>query len=214
MTEYGMYMVWLGVVVQLLGSAAYIRDTLRGVTKPNRVTWFFWMLAPFIGTSAALSDGAGWAVLPVFMVGLMPMFVLVASFVNKNAYWQLGRFDYVCGALAALALGLWATTREPVVAVVFAVAADASAALPTFSKAWTHPDTETAAEYAATVFSALTGFLVMKTWSISEFAFPLWLVLLNSAVLFILYRRKLRFRLAPWSVLVLAYWFWWLWITF
>ncbi|MBI2452851.1 MAG: hypothetical protein HYV55_01300, partial [Parcubacteria group bacterium] len=92
------YLVFVGAFVQLLGGAVYIKDTIWGQTKPNRVTWFLWMLAPYIGTAAAIADGVSWAILPVFMAGFIPMCTLLASFVNKKAYWKLGTFDYACGA--------------------------------------------------------------------------------------------------------------------
>ena len=191
MWQYGIYAVWLGVLIQILGSAAYIRNTLRGTTKPNRVTWFFWAVAPLIGAAAAIVDGVKWAVLPVLVVGFIPLLVLIASFKNKNAYWKLGTFDYLCGICSALALVLWFITSQPVIAIMFAIIADALAALPTLAKSWTNPETETSIEYVASVFSALTCFLAIKMWSISEYAFPLYLIVINGAVLLVIYRKRI-----------------------
>ena len=61
------YLVFVGAGVQLLGIAAYVKETLRGKTKPNKVTWLMWSIAPLIATFAALSDGVTLAALPVFM---------------------------------------------------------------------------------------------------------------------------------------------------
>ena len=33
--------VIVGVVIGFLGGISYLVDTLKGKTKPNRVTWFF-----------------------------------------------------------------------------------------------------------------------------------------------------------------------------
>jgi hypothetical protein len=194
MWQYGRYAVWLGVIIQLLGSGAYIRDTLRGQTKPNRVTWFFWSVAPLIGAAAAISDGVKWAVLPVVAVGVLPLIVLLVSFINQHAYWQLGFFDYICGACSALALMLWYVTAQPIVAIGLAIAADVFAAIPTIRKAWTHPETETALEYAATVISAAMGLLAIQTWRLTEFLFPVYLILLNGLILLIIYRKLFGFR--------------------
>jgi len=182
--------VFVGAFAQLIGGAAYIKDTLWGETKPNRVTWFLWMLAPYIGTAAAIFDGVSWAVLPVFMAGFVPMCVLFVSFINKNAYWKLGAFDYTCGLVSVLALVLWYITKEPVVAVIFAATADGLAALPTLSKAWSYPETETGAVYAATLFGALTSFLAIQMWAPSEYIFSAYLVFINSAILIAIYRKK------------------------
>src|SRR5690348_16544499 len=38
--------VYVGSAIGALGTAVYLRDTLRGTTKPNRVTWLLWAVAP------------------------------------------------------------------------------------------------------------------------------------------------------------------------
>lgn len=188
------YLVFFGAFLQFLGGLAYIRGTLRGETKPNRVTWFLWTVAPFIGTAAALTDGVRWAILPVFMAGFVPMLVFISSFVNKKAYWKLGVFDYACGASSVLALALWVITQQPVVAVLFAIIADGLAALPTLAKSWGHPETESPWVYAATLLSSFTSFFAIQIWIFSEYAFPLYLIFINSAVLFTIYRSRLMPR--------------------
>ena len=191
------YLVFVGAFVQLFGGAFYIKDTVWGQTKPNRVTWFLWMLAPYIGTAAAIADGVSWAILPVFMAGFIPMCTLLASFVNKKAYWKLGAFDYVCGAFAFLALVLWFITEQPVVGVIFAIIADGLAALPTIVKAWKYPKTETGAAYATALFGAATTFFAVQTWAFSEYAFSLYLVCITSVILFAIYRKRLMPKANP-----------------
>ena len=107
------YIVLIGAATQLTGTFFYIRETVRGNTKPNKVTWIMWTIAPFIATVAALSAGVRWAVLPVFMAGFGPFLVFAFSFVNPKAFWKLERFDYICGACSVMALILWGVTKEP-----------------------------------------------------------------------------------------------------
>jgi hypothetical protein len=137
------YVVLLGAVVELLGVLPYVNDTVNGTTKPNRVSWLLWSVAPLIGTAAAISDGVGWPVIPVFMAGLTPLTVFAASFANREAVWKLGIHDYLYGILLIMALILWKITYRADVAIVFAIASDALAALPTLKKSWHHPRTET-----------------------------------------------------------------------
>jgi Na+/H+ antiporter NhaC len=61
------YIVFLGAVVNLLGAFLYIRSTLKGETKPNRVSRLMRAITPLIGSAAAFSDGVGWGAIPVFM---------------------------------------------------------------------------------------------------------------------------------------------------
>lgn len=186
------YAVLIGALVQLVGIYSYIKETLRGNTKPNRVTWLMWSIAPLIGTAAALSKGVRWAVLPVFMSGFAPLLVFIASFINKKSYWRLEPFDYACGLCSFLALALWGITREPLIAIIFAIASDGFAAIPTIIKSWKHPETETVAAYTTGAFNALTSFFAIKIWAIAEFAFPIYLIFINSALIFAVYRNKIN----------------------
>lgn len=185
------HLVFIAVVIQLVGIVGYAKDTLMGQTKPNRVTWLLWSVAPLIGTAAALTDGVGWAILPVFMAGFGPLLVLVASFMNKEAYWALTRFDYVCGASALLALILWAITKEPLVAISLAILADGLAALPTIIKSWKFPETESAIGYSATIVAVAVGLFAIEVWRPAEYAFPFYLIVVNIVILLAIYKNKI-----------------------
>jgi hypothetical protein len=173
------FLVLVAVFATLVAALVYIRSMFRGQTKPNRVTWLMWTIAPFTATFAAVSNGVTWAAVPVFMSGLSPFLILLASFLNKKAYWKLSAFDYLCGALSALALFLWFITSNPNVAIVFAIAGDALAAIPTLRKAWRNPETESPWPFVVGTFSPMTSFLVAAAWSFSQIAFPAYLVAVN-----------------------------------
>jgi len=185
------YLVIIGAIVNLFGAFSYIKETIRGGTKPNRVTWLLWSIAPLIATIAALTDGVRWSVLPVFMSGFVPLLVFIFSFVNKNSYWKLEKFDYLCGFFSVLALILWGITKEPSIAIIFAIASDGSAALPTLVKAWKYPATETGTPYVTGVFNALTSFAAIKTWNFSSLAFPVYLVIVCTLLMLAVYRKRI-----------------------
>jgi hypothetical protein len=189
--QYLPYLVFVGAFVQLLGIYSYIKGTLLGITKPNKVTWLLWSVAPIIATFAAISDGVHWSVLPVFMSGFGPLLVFIASFVNKKSYWKLEKFDYLCGLCSVLALVLWGITKQPTIAIIFAIASDAFAAVPTLIKSWKYPETESTGPYTTGVFNSLTSFAAIKIWNFSALAFPIYLVLVNSSLFLTVYRKKL-----------------------
>lgn len=162
----------------------YIRSMFKGGAKPNRVTWLMWAIAPFIATAAAVSSGVGWAVLPVFMAGFSPFLIFVSSLLIKKAYWKLTPFDYTCGILSALAIILWMITDNPNIAIIFAIAGDALAAVPTLTKAWHYPKTESPWPYIVGLFSASTSFLAATMGTFSEYAFPIYLVSIDTLLIF------------------------------
>ena len=185
------YLVFVAAAATLLASFVYVRSMFRGCAKPNRVSWLMWSIAPFIGAVAAVSNGVGWAVLPVFMSGLSPFIILVSSFVTKKAFWKLSSFDYACGAVSGLALVLWYVSKDPNVAIAFAIAADGLASVPTVTKAWVHPESESVWPYAVGVFSPLTSFGAATVWTFSALAFPTYLTAINILMLFSMYNKKL-----------------------
>jgi hypothetical protein len=150
-----------------------------------------WSIATFIAAAAAVSNGVGWAVLPVFMAGFSPFLIFIASFVTKKAYWKLSSFDYFCGVLSGLALVLWYVTKDPNIAITFAIASDGLASIPTLTKAWNHPETELAWPYIVGVFNALTSFGAATKWTFSEYAFPAYLIVMNVMIFFSVYNKKL-----------------------
>lgn len=179
MVIYLQYLVFVGALVQLITAFTYIKAMLGGKVKPNRVSWGMWSIAPTIATVAALSKGVGWAVLPVFMSGFQPFLIFVASFLVKDAYWKLSKFDYACGMLSVLALVLWAVTSIPEVAIVFAIASDGLAAIPTIVKAWHHAESENVTPFLAGLFNTITAFFAVTVWNFASLAFPSYLVIVN-----------------------------------
>ena len=189
------YLVIIAAVASLLAAFVYIRSMFIGSTKPNRVSWLMWAIAPLIGTAAALSTGVGWAVLPVFMAGFSPLLIFTASFFAKKAYWKLSTFDYVCGVLSVFALIMWWLTKDPNIAIVFAIASDALASIPTIMKARTNPETESVWPFLIGTFGAVSSLVIATLWTFSEYAFPIYLIVVNIMVVLALYKRRLASHL-------------------
>jgi len=185
------YLVIVGAIVQSIGFYSYIKNTLSGQTKPNKVMWLMSSVPLLIGTFAALSVGVTWAILPAFIGGFGSFLIFLLSFVNKKSYWKLEFFDYLCGFLSLLALILWAITKQPVIAIIFAILSDFSAGLPTLIKMIKYPETESAGPFGAGLFNALTGFFAIKSWVFSQYIFSVYLVLVNISFLIGIYWKKI-----------------------
>jgi hypothetical protein len=172
-------LVIIGSIASLIAIAGYIRDTLKGTTKPNRVTWLMWTIAPMIAFFAAASQGLTWSLLPGFMSGFGPLLVLIASFLNPKSYWKLKPFDYLCGALSILAMILWAITKDINIAIIFSILSDGLAAVPTLTKSWVAPESETVAPFIVGMLNALAGIIVATQFVFNEVGFNIYLVIIN-----------------------------------
>jgi hypothetical protein len=120
----------VSLLLKVAAGGSYLTATVRGRNKPNRVSFGIWALAPLIAFTAQLDQKVGVFALLTFIVGFMPLCIFIASFFNKNAYWRLRKFDYVCGGLAILGLILWQVTGEGNIAIAFSMMADGIAYLP------------------------------------------------------------------------------------
>ncbi len=170
------HFVFLGAAIGAVGSLAYMRDTLRGTTHPNRVTWLLWAFAPLLASAVELRSGVGLRTLTTFMVGFMPLLVFVASFHNPGAVWKIRRLDYACGALSLAGTAAWLATQNGVVAIVAAIAADFLAGVPTMMKSWSHPESESVSSYVGAVINSGILLLTVVHWTTEVVAFPLFIL--------------------------------------
>ncbi|MCL5783828.1 MAG: hypothetical protein M1142_00530 [Patescibacteria group bacterium] len=182
--------VILGGIIAAIGSIKYIIETIRGKVKPNRVTFFLFALAPLIAFTAEIKQGVGIQALMTFWVGFSPLLIFIASFINKKAQWNLGKFDFFCGTLSIIGLLLWYITRVGNVAIVFSILADSLAALPTVVKAYNYPETESAWMWLAGAIGALLTVLTIQSWSFPNYGFPIY-ILLADLIIFLLVQFKL-----------------------
>ena len=75
------FLVVVSGLLMFWGGYGYLRDTLAGRTKPNRVSWSLWALAPLISLGAAFdADADVWASIRVLIGGVVPGVIFLASF--------------------------------------------------------------------------------------------------------------------------------------
>lgn len=169
--------VLIGSALIFVGSISYIRDTVRGKNKPNRVTWLMWAISPLIAATISWNSGSSfWAGLPIFMGGFMPLLIFIATFFNQQSYWKLSVFDYICGLCSLLALFFWLFASAPITALLLAILGDIAAGLPTIRKSWIEPESESMLVYILSGISMLLGLFILPSWTFVNSAF-LWAML-------------------------------------
>jgi hypothetical protein len=164
--------IYLALALSAFGAYGYIRDTLRGETSPNRVTWSLWGVEGVLGFGVEVQQHVGLASLMTLMLGLVPCAIVVASFRNPNAAWKIGVFDVVCGAIALAGFVFWAFAKEPTVALVSFVCADQVAGLPTLRKSWLAPSTESARVFVMGSINCVITVMTLKAITTAGVLFP------------------------------------------
>ncbi|GAA1085897.1 hypothetical protein [Pseudonocardia alni] len=171
--------VFLSAALGLAGSTRYAIAMLTGTARPNLVTWVLWAVAPLIGFFAQLSAGVGLAAVLTLAAGLGPLLVVVSALVTGHPRSTIGPFDIVCAVIAVAALVVWIGFDAAATAVVFAVGADATAALPTIRKAWSDPDSENLLFYVLVGLGATITLLTLDSWAPSDWAFAVYILALS-----------------------------------
>jgi hypothetical protein len=185
--------IYITVLISLVCYFFYFKDIFYGETRPNLVSWFLWMLAPFIGVFFQIKAGAGLSVIPVFMAGFGPLIVIIVSLFRRNSIWKIGRLDVFCGILALLALIFYIITHNLGISIIFAITSDFLAAVPTLIKSWNFPETETMTVYLSGIFNNVLGLLIIKNWIFSIYSFNVYFILINIAIIFCIYRKNLQY---------------------
>ncbi len=156
------YISYITIVLGLLGAISYIKEIFYGKTKPNIITWIFWSIAPLVGVFINYKSGIPVPLLlSTFIAGVSPLLVVIASLIKNNAYWNITKFDIICGIFSALAMILWVTTQNSVLSLSFAILADLVAGIPTLIKSWTHSDSESHGPYSMGIMNQIITFLII-----------------------------------------------------
>ncbi|RJR31873.1 hypothetical protein C4569_01045 [Candidatus Parcubacteria bacterium] len=186
-------LVIIAVALSITGSSVYIRDTIKGKTKPNLVSWSMWALAPLISTCVAISAKADlWATARVFFAGFLPLLVVIIALINPKSYWKLTLFDLLCGACSFLAIIVWAYLGLAKSAIILALLGDCFALFPTLKKAWQNPETESGLTYFAGFISSILIIPSIPRFDIENSAFQIYLIIANALLFLAVYKRTLK----------------------
>lgn len=180
----------VSTLIASLGSLHYLYLTAVGKVQPNKVTFFFWGVFPLIAFFAQRDEDVSGVIWITLSMGLLPFCILIVSYLNPKAYWKIKKRDFILATIAVFSMFLWYITKEPILAIVFALGADFFASLPTLIKSYKHPESENWKPYAINSFGFLIGVLSVQTWTFAEYSFVLYFFLLTTTITGILLYHK------------------------
>src|SRR5262249_3704269 len=117
------FILGIASAVLVLGCGLpYIYDILFGTTRPNRVTWFGWLL---LGSTAFLIQLTNHPDYSIFFVGTdVAVEATILCLAFYRGVTQFSALDGACLALGLLGFFLWIGLDQPVLALVASLAAD------------------------------------------------------------------------------------------
>jgi hypothetical protein len=179
----------LGATSALLGVAGtlpYLRDTLRGETRPHRGTWLIWSVLAVVAYLAQRADGASWSAVMCGVQALMNAAVFALAL--RRGTGVVGPGDRLLLLLAAAGVGGWLLSGDPLIATGCVVAADLLAVAMMLPKSWSDPGSETLSTYA---LASLSGTLAAgAAGTLPLLVYPVYYCLVNGAVALLLVARR------------------------
>jgi hypothetical protein len=180
----------IGTVISLFDAAPYIRDTLRGSTRPHRGTWLIWMSLSWIVLASNRADGAVWSILPLAAQALQNCAIFFLSI--RRGEGGVDPLDRVMLALAGVGVAGWFVFTDPTFATLAVILADVMGAIMMLPKAWRDPSSETTSTF---VLSSLVGLCALAAVGSLAFAlviYPVYYIMVNGIIAAVLiYRRPI-----------------------
>jgi len=175
----------LGAILFLVGDYSYFRDTIKGKTTPQRVTWGVAFLLNSIGFANQYASGAGNSLWLFGAAVLATGLIFVASiFKGVGGYSKL---DVSAVAITLLGVILWMIFDSPLLSVLSMLVVAVVSLTPTILKARKHPESETRIAWLFGSISALMGAISVVELNWILLILPLNAALVQAYISYILY---------------------------
>lgn len=181
----------LGIVagiLQLVASAPYVRDILRGSTIPQRSTWTIWTTLSFVVLASQWASGATWSLVLTVGVALACSATLALSI--RHGVGGMSAVELALLGIAALGVVGWQIADDPIVATCSVVIADLIAAALMMPKTYRDPSSETLSTYAIGLVSTFFGLLAVGSLAPALVVYPLYILVADGAVVAVIVLRR------------------------
>jgi hypothetical protein len=179
-----------GGILASLSLIIYIYEIIWGNTRPERATWFIWMILTIIAFFSQKNEGATDSLWLTATTGIGMIFIFLLSI--KKGIGGFIKRDYIALGFTAVGLILWYLTREAVYALIIVIIIDGIGAYLTILKIIKEPHSESLNAWILSVIGALLGTIAVGKLDVILLLYPTYLFIANAIIVtFILkYRTK------------------------
>ncbi len=178
----------LAGVVNIADTVPYVRDTVRGTTRPHRGTWFIWSALAIVACLSQRADGASWSIVMAAAQAVLTSIIFVLSIWRGEG--GLSPADLVMIALAGAGVIGWLVAGDPVIAIACVVAADLIGVAMMVPKIYRDPGSETLATFALASLSGALAAGAVGALNPALLLYPVYYCLADGAVAVLIYRRR------------------------
>jgi hypothetical protein len=184
----------LAGILQLLATAPYLRDILRGSTKPQRATWAIWATLSVVVLASQWASGATWSL--ALTIGQAVSCGAVFALALRRGVGGVSPLELALLGIAALGVVGWQVAGDPTVATCSVVVADLVAVGLMLPKTYRQPGSETLATYAIGVVSTVFALAAVGSTALSLLIYPVYILFADGAVVAVILLRRRALALA------------------
>lgn len=179
-------------LLSLIDPVPYVRDVLRGSTRPHRGTWCVWSVLGIVAFFSQWGGGGGWSLV---MVGIQAVsMTMVFALSIRRGVGGLAGIDLTLIGVAIVGILGWQVSDEPLVAVVCVVVADLAGALMMLPKTWRDPGSETLSTFALAGASGVLAALAEGPAGLTLLLYPVYFGVINALTAGIIVARTRALR--------------------
>lgn len=161
----------------LISPLVYSQAILKGEAKPHRTTRLVLLIITALTTASLFAQNNNVAIYLAAVSTLQSILIFILSLKRGMGGWS--KSDVICLIIAIVGIILWQVTKNPVIALYFAISADFTGMIPALIKTYKFPKTEVYSFFLLDVFAAGFSLLAIKTWTVEQYAYPIYIMLIN-----------------------------------
>lgn len=184
----------LAGILQLVASAPYVRDILRGPTIPQRSTWTIWTTLSFVVLASQWASGATWSL--ALTIGQAVSCSVIFVLAMRRGVGGVSPVELALLGIAALGIIGWQIADDPIVATCSVVVADLIGVALMLPKTYRQPASETLSTFAIGVVSTIFALLALESTAASLLIYPVYILFADAAVVAVIVTRRRALALA------------------
>ncbi len=178
----------LSVVSEIAAYLFYARAILKKEARPHRTTRFVLLILSNLTVLSLFAQSNSVAIWLAGVYALFSWLLFLLSFKYGMGGWS--KTDILCLVIALFGIVTWKITNNPALALYSAIFADFTGMIPTLIKSYYHPKTEVWYFFFLAGFGAGLNLLAIHEWTLQQYAFPLYILLINIVMVSLLLRSK------------------------
>jgi hypothetical protein len=182
----------IAVILTFIGYIPYLRDTVKGKTKPHVYSWFLWGFVTLIAFALQVSDKAGVGSYVTLAAALVSLVIFGLGMRQGNK--DITKADTIFFFLGFVAIAVWLFAKQPIISIILVSTIDMLGFAPTFRKSWNKPYSETLFTYLLNTFRHGLSIFALQNYTIVTWLYPVSWVMVNGlfSLMLIIRRRQIK----------------------